>query len=159
MCVSTYSNDNWYWRCDLEVRSRVEEIRGGEGGGGQKTKYYIYIIYIYMIFIYRYINTWRVTNWVEGGGLGLTKKGTFVYHMMYLLYITQIHRKYIGVGARNSYGRHIGIYIYSFLWPPNLTNVTNITYLQALIDSSMSAQLRKCNETPKKFELTFNFAH
>ena len=42
---------------------------------------------------------------------------------------------------------------------PNLTNMTKITYLQALIDSSMPAELKKCNETPKKFAWTLNFAH
>ena len=41
----------------------------------------------------------------------------------------------------------------------NLTNITKITYLQAEIDSSMPAELEKCNETPKKFALTLNFAH
>ena len=43
--------------------------------------------------------------------------------------------------------------------PPNLTNMTKITYLQALIDSSMPAELEKCNETPKKCAWTLNFAH
>ena len=43
--------------------------------------------------------------------------------------------------------------------PPNLTNMTKITYLQALIDSSMPAELKKCNETSKKFAWTLNFAH
>ena len=45
------------------------------------------------------------------------------------------------------------------LLTPNLTNITKITYLQAEIDSSMPAELEKCNETPKKFALTLNFAH
>ena len=35
--------------------------------------------------------------------------------------------------------------------PPNLTNMTKVIYLQALIDSSMIAELKQCNETPKKF--------
>ena len=43
--------------------------------------------------------------------------------------------------------------------PPNLTNTTKLTYLQALIDSYMPAELKKCNETPKKFAWTLNFAH
>ena len=41
--------------------------------------------------------------------------------------------------------------------PPNLTNMTKIIYLQALIDSSMPAELKKCNETLKKFACTLNF--
>ena len=43
--------------------------------------------------------------------------------------------------------------------PPNFTNVTKITYLQTLIDSSMPAELKKCNEIPKKFACALNFAH
>ena len=43
--------------------------------------------------------------------------------------------------------------------PPNLPNMAKITYLQALIDSSMPTKLKKCNETPKKFAWTLNFAH
>ena len=43
--------------------------------------------------------------------------------------------------------------------PPNLTNFTKITYLQALIDSSMPTKFKKCNETPKKFAWPLNFAH
>ena len=34
---------------------------------------------------------------------------------------------------------------------PNLTNMTKITTLQALIESSMPAELKKCNGTRKKF--------
>ena len=41
---------------------------------------------------------------------------------------------------------------------PNFTNMTKITYLQALIDSSMTAELKKCNKTPKKFAWTLDFA-
>ena len=37
--------------------------------------------------------------------------------------------------------------------------MTKITYLQALIDSSMPAKLKKGNETPKKFALTLNPTH
>ena len=51
------------------------------------------------------------------------------------------------------------MYIRVALLTPNLTNITKITYLQAEIDSSMPAELEKCNETPKKFALTLNFAH
>ena len=51
------------------------------------------------------------------------------------------------------------MYISLAILPPNLTNMTKIIYLQALIDSSMPAELKKCNETPKKFACTLNFAH
>ena len=51
------------------------------------------------------------------------------------------------------------IYISLAILPPNLTNMTKVTYLQALIDSSMPTESKKCNETPKKFALTLNFAH
>ena len=51
------------------------------------------------------------------------------------------------------------MYISLVVLPPNLTNMTKITYLQALIDSSMPTKLKKCNETPKKFAWTLNFAH
>ena len=50
------------------------------------------------------------------------------------------------------------MYISLAVLPSNLTNMTKITYLQALIDSSMPAELKKCNETPKKFAWTLNFA-
>ena len=55
----------------------------------------------------------------------------------------------------------IHIHICTLAWPlpPNLTNFTKITYLQALIDSSKPTKLKKCNETPKKFAWTLNFAH
>ena len=43
--------------------------------------------------------------------------------------------------------------------PPNLTNMIKIICLQAFIKSSMPAELKKCNETPKKFARTLNFAH
>ena len=51
------------------------------------------------------------------------------------------------------------MYISLAILPPNFTNMTKITYLQALIDSSMPTELKKCNETPKKFAWTLNFAH
>ena len=42
----------------------------------------------------------------------------------------------------------------------NLTNMTEITTLQALIESSMpAAELEKCNGTRKKFAWKFKFAH
>ena len=50
------------------------------------------------------------------------------------------------------------MYISQVVLRPNLTNMTKITYLQALKDSSMPAELKKCNETPKKFAGTINFA-
>ena len=43
------------------------------------------------------------------------------------------------------------------LLTPNLTNITKITYLQAEIDSSMPAELEKCNETPKKICIDSKF--
>ena len=45
------------------------------------------------------------------------------------------------------------------LMTPNLTNMTKITTLQALIESSMPAELKKCNGTRKKFAWKFKFAH
>ena len=51
------------------------------------------------------------------------------------------------------------MYISLAILPQILTNMTKITYLQALIDSSMPAELKKCNETPKKIACTLNFAH
>ena len=52
-----------------------------------------------------------------------------------------------------------GIYIRPILMTPNLTNMTKITTLQALIESSMPAELKKCNGTRKKFAWKFKFAH
>ena len=37
--------------------------------------------------------------------------------------------------------------------------MTKITPLQALIESSMPAELKKCNGTRKKFAWKFKFAH
>ena len=54
---------------------------------------------------------------------------------------------------------YVGIIISLAVLSPNLTNMTKITYFQALIDSSMPAELKKCNETPKKFARTLNFEH
>ena len=42
---------------------------------------------------------------------------------------------------------------------PNFTNMAQTTYLQVLIDVFMPAEFKKCNETPKKFAWTLNFAH
>ena len=47
---------------------------------------------------------------------------------------------------------YIYIYIYILAWPfdpPYLTNMTKITFLQALIDSSMPAELKKMQTGPK----------
>ena len=60
---------------------------------------------------------------------------------------------------RENQRKRIDVYISLAILPQNLTNMTKITYLQALIDSSMPAELKKCNETPKKFAWTLNFAH
>ena len=51
------------------------------------------------------------------------------------------------------------MYIRPILMTPNLTNMTKITTLQALIESSMPAELEKCNGTRKKFAWKFKFAH
>ena len=53
------------------------------------------------------------------------------------------------------------IYIYTrvALMTPNFTNMAQTTYLHVLIDIFMSAELKKCNESPKKFARTLNFAH
>ena len=48
------------------------------------------------------------------------------------------------------------MFIRPILMTPNLTNMTKITTLQALIESSMPAELKKCNETPKKIARTLN---
>ena len=53
----------------------------------------------------------------------------------------------------------ICMYIRPILMTPNLTNMTKITTLQALIESSMPAELKKCNGTRKKFAWKFKFAH
>ena len=50
---------------------------------------------------------------------------------------------------RENQRKRIDVYISLAILPQNLTNMTKITYLQALIDSSMPAELKKCNETPK----------
>ena len=51
------------------------------------------------------------------------------------------------------------MYIRGVNLTPNLTNMTKITYLQALIDSFMPAELKNAMRTPKKFAWTLNFAH
>ena len=51
------------------------------------------------------------------------------------------------------------MYIRPILMTPNLTNMTKITTLQALIESSMPAELKKFNGTRKKFAWKFKFAH
>ena len=51
------------------------------------------------------------------------------------------------------------IYIRVASLTPNFTNMAQTTYLHVLIDIFMSAELKKCNETPKKFARTLNFAH
>ena len=42
------------------------------------------------------------------------------------------------------------------LTTPNLTNMTKITTLQALIESSMPAELKKCNGTRKNLHGNLN---
>ena len=60
-------------------------------------------------------------------------------------------------GVLASLGRDV--YTRPILMTPNLTNMTKITTLQALIESSMPAELKKCNGTRKKFAWKFKFAH
>ena len=55
--------------------------------------------------------------------------------------------------------KYIYMTIRPILMTPNLTNMTKITTLQALIESSMPAELKKCNGTRKKFAWKFKFAH
>ena len=55
--------------------------------------------------------------------------------------------------------KELDIYIRPILMTPNLTNMTKITTLQALIESSMPAELEKCNGIRKKFAWKFKFAH
>ena len=45
---------------------------------------------------------------------------------------------------------HTYMYISMAVLSPNLTNITKMTYLQAWIDSSMHAELKKGNRNPKK---------
>ena len=47
---------------------------------------------------------------------------------------------------------HMYMYISLAILPSNLTNMTKITYLRAWINSSMPAELKKCNETPKNLD-------
>ena len=55
---------------------------------------------------------------------------------------------------------YVNIYINLAVRPPNLTNMTKITFLQAWIENSMTAELKKkAMRPPKKIVWTLNFVH
>ena len=57
-------------------------------------------------------------------------------------------------------GEAASVYIYEpGLLTQNLKNMIKITYIQAEIESSKPVELQDCNEAPKVFAWTLNFAH